>query len=488
MTTYSRIGKYAISYFALLLFFVITYSAVIEAKYAFLDDYAYVFSANHHKLYGLTALLVSQGRPIFAETIHIFTSVSQIGDLRWIRLLSLAGVVALCQLLIVHLRETTTLPLSACIATGILIGLMPSCQVYVSWATMVSFPWAALLAGLSFRALNNGSTSEWNSIAWSLALLICALAQYQPSAMMFFVFAGAAWVTTEKAPSIKAILRAAAVMGTALAIDYAATKLLPIVIYHNYTPYSRTALVTNLCAKASWFLTEVLTDGLNFPFIQGSGIIAIFAAVFIGSGLGILFWRDRSSWVTRSLLAIFLLPLAYLPNLIVQETWAGYRTQIALTSLLALYFVMALAAWLRLLRIDRLTPAFMFAVVLGCAWVARHNVETEFTIPQVRELQLVSAYLRREDNLESAKQVYFVPAPWQDYLAPLVRYDEFGVPSSEAAWTPPGIAWLILSGEHSPGANNLGNALVGPATKAPKGATIVDLDRALHDRPPLNGP
>jgi len=484
MIAYNRIGKYAIAYVALLVFFAITYSAVINSRYAFLDDYTYVFSANHHTLPGMTAWLISSGRPIYAVSINVFTLVSKIGDLRWVRLFSLAGIAALCQLLIVHLRATTTLPRSACIAAGILIGLMPPLQVYASWACTALFPWSALLAGLSFFALNNRTTSEWKAMALSLALLVSALAIYQPSAMVFFVFAGAAWVPAEKLPSIRAILRAATVMGTALAVDYAATKMLPIVIYHNFTPYGRTALVTNLDAKASWFLTEVVTDALNLPFILGSGIIAIFAAVFIGSGLGIFFWRRRSSWLARVMLAITLVPLAYLPNLIVQESWASYRTQVALTGLLAVYSVIALEAWLRLLRIDRATPAFMLAAIIGCAWVARHNVETEFTIPQVEELRLVSAYLRSDGNLESAKQVYFVPASWQDSLAPLQRYDEFGIPSSEPVWTPPGIAWLILSGEHSPGANKLGTAIVGPAAQAPKGATVVDLSRALHGLPP----
>ncbi|GBQ41057.1 hypothetical protein AA11237_2577 [Acidocella aminolytica 101 = DSM 11237] len=131
-------------------------------------------------------------------------------------------------------------------------------------------------------------------------------------------------------------------------------------------------------------------------------------------------------------------------------------------------------------------PAFMFATVFGCAWIARHDVKTEFTIPQVKELHLVSSYLRKEGNLKNARDIYIVPARWQDSLAPFVRYDEFGTPSSQAAWSAPGLIWAILNAEHSPNVNELKTAVVGPAGQAPKGATIVNLDRALRGLPPID--
>ena len=484
MIVFRRISKSAITYLALLLFFAIIYSSVIETRYAFLDDYNVVFLANNHGIYLLARELVAGGRPIYALLSFIFIFVSQIGELRWIRLLSVAGIAALCMLFMRHLRETTTLPRSISIAGGMLIGLMPAFQVYASWAVTAFDPWAAFLAGLSFSKLNNDLAPRWKTTVLSVVFLICAMAIYQPAAMMYWVFAGAAWVAAEKLPSLEKIIRAVAVMGTALALDYAAAKLLPILIFHDYADYSRTALVTNFEAKAWWFLTEVMQDALNLPSPLGGKMVAILAALFIGAGFVILMWRERLAWGARATLAILLLPLAYTPNLIVQENWASYRTQVALTSLLVLYFVMALSAWLRVCRIDRFATTFIFAAILGCAWMARHDVDTEFTIPQVKELHLVSSYLRKEGNLAGAKEIYIVPARWQDSLAPFVRYDEFGTPSSQAAWSAPGLIWAILSAEHSPVTKKLRTAIVGPVSQAPKGATVVDLDRALRGLPP----
>ena len=49
----------------------------------------------------------------------------------------------------------------------------------------------------------------------------------------------------------------------------------------------------------------------------------------------------------RLALAAILLPLTYLPNLLVAENWSTYRTQVALTSLLWFYTAMALIGWLK---------------------------------------------------------------------------------------------------------------------------------------------
>lgn len=163
MIVFRRIGKSAITYLALLLFFAIIYSSVIETRYAFLDDYNVVFLANNHRIYLLARELVAGGRPIYALLSFIFIFVSQIGELRWIRLLSVAGIAALCMLFMRHLRETTTLPRSISIAGGMLIGLMPAFQVYASWAVTAFDPWAAFLAGLSFSTLNNDLAPRWKT-------------------------------------------------------------------------------------------------------------------------------------------------------------------------------------------------------------------------------------------------------------------------------------------------------------------------------------
>lgn len=484
MISTSQFSKAAIAYISFFIFFVLIYIPVISTRYAFLDDYNFVFLANQHEIPQLASGLVSGGRPLYALLSLIFTFVSQIGNLRWIRLLSIAGIAALCMLFMKHLRETTTFSRKISIAGGMLIGLMPAFQVYASWAVTAFDPWSAFFAGLGFRALNYDSAQKWKASVLSVAFLVCAITIYQPSAMMYFVFAGTAWLTAEKLPPLKEVIRAVAVMGTALALDYAAAKLLPIILFHDSTAYSRTALVTNIDAKAWWFLTEVMRDALNLPYVLGNKLVAIFSAVFIASGFLIVMKHERPTSVARATLSILLLPLAYTPNLIVKEDWASYRTQVALTSLLVLYFIMALGAWLRLCRIDRFMPAFMFAAVIVCSWMARHTVETEFTIPQAKELHLVSTYLSREGNLVGAKEIYIVPARWQDSLAPFVRYDEFGTPSSQAVWAAPGLIWAILSAQNSQSASKLKTAIVGPAKQAPKGATIVNLSDALRGLPP----
>ena len=51
--------------------------------------------------------------------------------------------------------------------------------------------------------------------------------------------------------------------------------------------------------------------------------------------------------------------------------------------------------------------------------------------------------LARED-ISQTRGIYVVRSTWRDTLAPLVRYDEFGLPSSCTAWAPAPVVHLLL--------------------------------------------
>jgi hypothetical protein len=189
-------------------------------------------------------------------------------------------------------------------------------------------------------------------------------------------------------------------------------------------------------------------------------------------------WKARAA---RLLVALMLIPLAYLPNLLVAEDWASYRTQPALAALLLLYAAIALFGWLRALRIVRAAPAFALAGLLFCAVVAHRNVVLGFVAPQVKELRMVSAYLQQRQYLQGTSRLYFVPAPWQDSMAPFIRYDEFGTLSSSERWVLQGMVWLILTARHAPTAVLASTAQVGPIADAPIGATVISFDEIVRD-------
>ncbi len=85
----------------------------------------------------------------------------------------------------------------------------------------------------------------------------------------------------------------------------------------------------------------------------------------------------------------------------------------------------------------------MGGAALASVILAAHQVRTYFVLPQAQEL----AVMRRQlavGKLPQVRGIYVVGSRWQDTLAPLTRYDEFGIPSSSAAWGPKPIVSLLL--------------------------------------------
>ncbi len=69
----------------------------------------------------------------------------------------------------------------------------------------------------------------------------------------------------------------------------------------------------------------------------------------------------------------------------------------------------------------------MGGVALASVLLAAHQVRTYFVLPQAQEL----AVMRRQlavGKLPQVRGIYVVGSRWQDTLAPLARYDEFGIP------------------------------------------------------------
>jgi hypothetical protein len=81
--------------------------------------------------------------------------------------------------------------------------------------------------------------------------------------------------------------------------------------------------------------------------------------------------------------------------------------------------------------------AFALAAVLGAA----RNVTTLVVEPQSVELQMLRSAL---DDPPDPPRVVFIKPNWNQGVAPLVRYDEFGLPSTYFGWVPNPATQLVL--------------------------------------------
>ena len=455
------------------------YSPVLFVPFAYRDDYVVLYDALRHRMKPMAEMTMGFGRPVEAVFNWLaFGAMHGVSDLAYLRAISIAGIAALGFAFYQTLRSTR-LPPAATIGASLLIGLMPPFQVYAAWAVLVSSPWSALMAGIAFRLVDHsqpGSRAWWRA-AGACVLLIASIMIYQPTAMMFWVFAASVWLTAPQFPESGRIVRSGVTMGVALLADYG---LVTGIQYAYGIVLPRDSLVGNIPEKMEWFFGHALRDALNLPLIFPETWVAWAVAAFIVSGLLLYFpgrWRDRA---IRTALATVLVPLSYLPNLLARENSASYRTQSALTGLVLLYAVIALVGWLQTVRKSQLLPICATVGVVGCAAIAAQNVLVEFALPQSLEYHLL-AYAIRPSELVDGNPIYFILSQWpEDQLAPVTRR-EYGAPSSSEVWEPPAMAWLILHARNSGPATPTPSRILAGLAPAPKGYSVIDLRSVLHD-------
>jgi hypothetical protein len=461
----------------------IVYVSVLAVPYAFSDTYTMLAQALRHQLWERESIMLQGGRPLLALVTSLsFPYIHSVAELRWVRLFGLLGLASFASIYASVLRRQGA-PRALVWGLPLLTACMPPFQVYVAWAVCAPYTWAAALAGFAFVAL--GLELRWPlRIGLSVTALMAALFIYQPAAMMFWVFAASVWLTGERLPSARSLATAAAVMVIVMTFDLVVVEILPGFAFSASDYTTRTDLVTDLFGKLTWFVMTPLREAANLTNIEPSTTVALAVAAWIATGL-VLYWRDHNRRVIRfAALAAALVALSYLPNLVVAENWASYRTQVALTSLVLLYVALALLGWLRYLKIPQALTGIVVVAVGAAAFVASDTVKQEFVVPQEQELLLVKQALTRRPAA-AASHLYLRLASWEDHLAPISRWDEFGLPSSCQPRAAASMAWLLTNVEGIAAGRDVAAVLPhnGNIAKLPPDSCIVDLSAVLRRLP-----
>jgi hypothetical protein len=473
----------------------------VIVPYAFSDDYTDLYMATG---WGGTAQFGSNiidasaitGRPFSGLLIQwSFAAAGTIENLRFVRLVAVLTIVALA--LLVHwalVRSGFKRVPAALIA--VILCTVPPFQVYASWAVLFSSPLAALLAGcgslFTVSGLNGPSELARDRYLGAVFLVLAALLIYQPAAMFFWVFFAIAMVGAASDPtrSLRVVKAHFGVGFAALVLAYLEIKLTVAIMGSSTTGAGRNTLSHDVVGKMRWFVHQPLYDALNIFDITPSHWFAALVAVVAVSG--IVHWLVR--WGARPLLNIgvglALIPLAYLPNLVVTDMWPAYRTQVALDALIALYACLgaiglwlALAEWLKprasvetLAVARRAAVAASVAFTATCVVAAAHNVTTLLVLPHSTEQRLLRSQVAALPT--GASPIAFVQTDWNGGVAKTVAYDEFGLPSSTRQWTLEPAVVLILHEEgrlEKTGPRPAVEIYPSYVTTLPKGEAVIDL-------------
>ena len=474
---------------------------VVTVPYAFSDDYSILWmavSGEPSAQFGKNILDAQAvgGRP-FAGLLStwFFSAAGTIDHLRIVRLFAVVTIVALALLLHWALvRSGIGRTPAALIA--VLVCSMPAFQVYASWAVLFGAPLAALLAGgasvLAVAAIDAPRELVADRVMGATAMLLAALLIYQPPAMFFWVFLAVAIVGArhESERAFRITRMHFGVGAVALALAFLVTKLAVHYFGKTATAGPRATLAHDVAGKARWFFEQPLYRSLNlFDLTPSRWLAALVASIAAG---GILLWllRRSSQPLLYITVGMILIPLSYLPNLVVQDMWPPFRTQVSISSLIALYTCLgALGMWLTLRdwllprvsgnalkAAERAALAISVAFVSASAFLAAKNVTTLIVEPQMTELRMLRSQVAALPA--GVPRVAFVETDWHGGMTNLVVYDEFGLASSVRPWALEPAVDLVLreEGRLAPNAPQpIVDVYGSDTTTFPKGEPVVDL-------------
>jgi hypothetical protein len=218
---------------------------------------------------------------------------------------------------------------------------------------------------------------------------------------------------------------------------------LHVAIFHFYVRFypegsvhPRATLVApgELAAKLWWYLGEALPNALRVFVLDPLPLPALAIAAVAAVGLTLRWRRGGDPALLGLAASAALLPLAYAANLVTAANWAALRTVGASA---AIVWTLAAAGALEFggrfgERGRRVVLALLAAAVVAQAAQIRWRVA-----PLVAGLALDEASfvrerlrgLRRRDGI-----VVFRYPHWGDPGSSLVRYEEIGLPTSDAPW------------------------------------------------------
>lgn len=418
---------------------LLTYAPVLWGNYAFLDDYVFLRAAQQGSWSGFVPVL-GAGRPVAAVLLSWGFSMGPSIDHLWIlRAFTIGGLglAAVCTFRAFCLAGHPQF-LSAAIGTTMF--LLPSFQVYASWAQYFVTGPTICLAYLAFSCAFKARSvfiirDKLLRTAAAILLLGISAAIYQPLAMCYWLYLAIA--LTGPGIDQRALKQKLPFLASVGAAGAASGYLIFRVCQMFYpSTNARFSLTTQFQAKLSWFFSEALRRVAGLNLLNSGGAVSLLLGATVV--IGVWFYCQNVLKAGRQTL-LFLgccVLLASAPNLLTGENWASSRSLGGLTMIWTLFGFLAVCGFTHLRPADArpLAAGIMSFWLLTSAVLASRNTTELFVLPQERELSFIKAGLAAPE-FTPGKRLVFVGGHWSILASPLVLYDEFGLASTAVSYT-----------------------------------------------------
>jgi len=428
----------------------LAYRHILEC-YALSDDYYLLYHVSDMYLVNIFA---AAGRVVYGVlTKWLFCQFYYISDLKYVRIISLIGIVIFSQFLYrAYILAGWRKIEGGC--ASIITCLMPAFGVYAAWATCFMVIYGALVGFISGELCLKSyqyfkpkpARAKGAAILFaSILLLMVSLMTYQPSATAFWLFIAIALFMPKK-NSEDLFLK-----GLYCLIVFAGITMVYFILFKaKIWPFasqqwgSRGDLTNNPIEKLTYFFKYPFYNAMTlFNILQKKLIISTTVATVCGVMILGMYRRIRrikqQKW-TFIVILIGMLPLSYLPVLASSMNHPAFRSQGILGSFVIFYLLLSLKEIFN----QKVTRIIMPCLLVAFGLMAYKNVTYGFIEPQKQELELIRNAVRRPLSCQP-KEIIFVRSYWSDFLAAKmcrVRY-EYGVPSTCKEWVPEGMTNLI---------------------------------------------
>lgn len=212
----------------------------------------------------------------------------------------------------------------------------------------------------------------------------------------------------------------------------------------------RTTLVGPLNEKLNFLVKQAIPTQINFQRTPWSDLPALGFICLAIILIAITLMSLQSKSIMPAILFLISAIASLAPNFLTGENWASSRSLLhgqwfyaSLTLICLAYLINFIPRFNREFRTLFLVYVIIFSIVQS-----NQTLNRELRTPQLKEL---SAARFEISKLDPNNTIYTVKSSWTASLAPWVRADEFGIPSTAGAWVPVPLTKLILEELHGAG-------------------------------------
>lgn len=433
--------------FSILLLFLLIYFQVLFANYAYLDEIHQLWHNHDRSNYFMFS---TQGRWLAGLLINkLFASISNIDDLKYLRIFSLSGWIITTMIWYVIFKKwifKLNLDKGLLILTTIYVIAGIPTAVYIGWASCLEI-FLAIIAGLLsgnilFNTLH-GKTGfidiSFTALFSATALGVISLFFYQ-NAFGIFLLPFFLYYINQKTAKFDRIMKIGILFYLLVYLIYYA--LFKYSLHFDHVQASdRTGISLNIIQKIPFFFSGPIPTSFSLNHLYETQHILpqVIAILFFSLWLISVFIRKKQEGFLKNVSFVFiifiLLALIYLPSMIAKENFASYRT----------LFVFNIAVFLLLLnelfyyiKKENFRNRWTWGIAIVLILLAIYNFNFQFINPLKKEYNAFKGYMK-DHFVTGIDTVYFIRPDkklFPSIYSVVSSKDEFGSPSTLRDWVP----------------------------------------------------